>query len=393
MPAWLRYSFVLLLVFLVLAPNPAAAQTTVVNHIHSGSLLREYRLYVPASYRPGTRVPLLLNIHALESSDLFQEFYGDFRPIADTANFLVLHPNGEHNSSGQQMWNVFDAPGTGGLDDVAFLSALIDTICARYSVDTTRIYSTGMSNGGFMSYELACQLSGRIAAIASVAGTQNLTRLAGCAPQHPIPVLAIHGTADYAIPYDGIDVGSAHFASVTAILDFWRQFNRCRPTPTSLPVPDTDPNDGCTAEHLVWSGGRNGSVVEHFRIVGGGHTWPSAPYLFGVTNKDISASTEIWRFLRRFRLGQLTAPEAAPPLTLEVWPNPTDAAGIVSLYLDEALQPTDLTVFDALGRTLQVQPARNVDNSLSVDTHTWPGGVYFLQVKAKQTTYRQKLVK
>jgi polyhydroxybutyrate depolymerase len=393
MLSFLRQISLLLLVLMAAKPGRLAAQTTLVKRLHSGALLREYRLYVPASYQPGTRVPLLLNLHALGSSAAFEEYHVDFRPIADTANFLILVPNGELNYIGQQNWNVFDAPGTGGVDDVAFLAALIDTICARYSVDSTRIYSTGRSNGGFMSYELACQLSHRIAAVASVAGTQNVGRLAGCNPQHPTPILAIHGTADNSILYDGTDWGTARFASVPSILNYWVQYNHCLPTPTIIPVPDIDPTDGCTAEHYIWPGGRNGSVVEHFRINGGAHTWPGALPLFGTTNMDISACVEIWRFFRRYRLGQLAAPQAASPLKLEVWPNPVDGTGLVTLYVGEAPSPASLKVFDALGREVWVDSFAKNSYSLSLDTRNWPGGVYFLQVTVNQVTFRQKLVK
>ncbi|GAB2861359.1 hypothetical protein GCM10027044_21950 [Hymenobacter ruber] len=356
--------------------------------------MRHYRLYIPASYQPGKPVPLLLNIHALSSNDAFQEYYGDFRPIADTANFLILHPNGEVNSAGNRMWNVFEAPSAGGIDDVAYLSALIDTICARYSVDKNRIYSTGMSNGGFMSYELACQLNGRIAAIASVAGTQNVTRLAGCAPQHPTPILAIHGTADGAVPYEGTNQIN-HWASVSSILNFWIQYNGCTPTPKVTAMPNISQTDNSTVEHLVWANGRNGSVVEHFRVLGGEHTWPSAPYIAGVTNFDISASVEIWRFLRRYSLDKLTAAEP-PVLTagraLEVWPIPADDAALLYLRANVPIQPADVVLFDVLGRAVPVR-ASSVGGSLVLDAHQWAKGTYYLQVTADKQVYRRKVIR
>jgi polyhydroxybutyrate depolymerase len=389
MASSIQRSATLLVALLLLSIGNVLAQRIVDSQVHSGNLLRHYRLYIPASYRPGKPVPLLLNIHALTSSDGYQEYYGDFRPIADTANFLILHPNGEVNSAGDRMWNVFDAPSAGGVDDVAYLSALIDTICARYSVDKDRIYSTGMSNGGFMSYELACQLNGRIAAVASVAGTQNITRLAQCAPQHPTPVLAIHGTADGAVPYEGT-TSINQWASVSSILNYWVRYNGCTATPTVGPVPNSSQTDNSTVEHLVWARGRNGATVEHLRVLGGEHTWPSAPQIFGVTNFDISASVEIWRFLRRFSLNQLSATEQPK---LSVWPIPVDDAGLVYVRAKTPLKPGDIALFDAVGRAVPVVASGFGDAVTVLDTHLWAKGTYHLRVTANNQVYRQKLIK
>ncbi|WP_210520501.1 T9SS type A sorting domain-containing protein [Hymenobacter terricola] len=387
MNIWLRQSVLLILVFLAV-PGRVNAQNIVTGQITSGGIPRHFIIYVPASYRPGTRVPLLLNIHAYGSNDGYQMRYGDFRFIADTANFIIVHPNGVLNSAGALMFSPLYPPATGEVDDVAFISSLIDTISTRYSIDPNRIYSTGMSNGGFMSYELACQLNGRIAAIASVAGAQNRLRQAGCQPVHPTPIMEIHGTADGAVPY----AGDSNYASINSILNYWIQFNRCTSTPIRTAVPDIDPTDGCTAEHYVWNNGRNGSAVEHFRIIDGAHTWPSAPDLYGATNKDIDASVEIWRFLRRYNLQQLTKSENILPQPPSIWPNPVDDSNVLTLAVGAPIEPIDVQVFDALGRKVSVTGVSN-PNGLSLDTHFWQHGLYLMQVKVNQIVYHQKLIK
>ena len=367
------------LALLLAVPAALRAQTTIIRTMLAGGLTREYRLYVPAIYTRTTgAVPLLLNLHGYGSNNQEQENYGDFRPIADTANFLVVHPNGTIDAANKRNWNTFGPRGS-GVDDVAFISTLIDTLARRYRIDLNRVYSTGMSNGGFMSYELACQLGNRIAAIASVTGSMTAGRLVGCTSGRPVPVLEIHGTADNTVPYNG---GTAlQFVAIPTLLNSWVQRNGCNPTPTVTAVPDISTADGCTAERSVWAGGRNGSEVEHFRIIGGGHTWPGSAFVVGVTNQDISASREVWRFVRRYRLAQLlptrgTVEPVAPKLLL--LPNP--ASDLLQLDAGQRLAPEALTVRDALGRRVAA-PAQLLPNGrLQVSTAAWPAGLYQLSV-------------
>ena len=155
-------------ILFIFSLNAGFSQTTIISGFEMDGLERTYRIYIPEIYNDGYAVPLVLNLHGYGSNGFEQELYGDFRPIADTANFIIVSPDGALDGFGATHWNTF---GTSSVDDVNFLSALIDTVASQYNLDHSRIYSTGMSNGGFMSYKLACQLSGRIAAVASVTGT------------------------------------------------------------------------------------------------------------------------------------------------------------------------------------------------------------------------------
>jgi polyhydroxybutyrate depolymerase len=374
---------------LLLAASGLRAQSTITGTIRFGGAVRDYRLYVPRAYTGNQAVPLLLNLHGYGSNNLEQEQYGDFRAIADTANFLVVHPNGTLDGTGSRYWNTFTPPGSGGPDDVAFLAALIDTLSARYRIDANRVYSTGMSNGGFMSYELACQLSGRIAAIASVTGSMVASRQAVCMPGRAVPILEIHGTADGTVPYNG----NILFLPIPTLLASWVQRNGCNPTPIITQVPDINTADGSTVERQLYTGGRNGSVVEHYRIIGGGHTWPGAPVNIGVTNRDINASREIWRFLRPYRLTGLvtsTKPETSGRL-LQLAPNP--AQELVTLRAEAGQPLTRLRVTDALGRVVPATPRRTSDGSLQLSTSGWAPGIYWVQAEVAGQPVVRKLVK
>lgn len=383
----------LLLTGLLLTFVPSAhAQQTVTGSIRFDGVVRDYRLYVPKTYDGTKAVPLLLNLHGFGSNASEQEQYGDFRAIADTANFLIVHPNGTVGPTGQRFWNTFLPYAAGGPDDVGFLSALIDSISAKYRVNQQRLYSTGMSNGGFMSYELACRLNSRIAAIASVTGSMAASHLAECAPVRAVPVLEIHGTADGTVPYEG----NAVFVPIPELVAAWARRNGCNPTPVITQVPNTNTTDGSTAERQVFGGGRNGSVVEHYRIIGGGHTWPGAPVNIGVTNRDINASQVVWRFLRRYQLSGLvtsTAAAAARSNSAELLLAPNPARNQVSVRSPlGALEPGRARVSDAAGRTVPATFRRGPDGSLLVSTAGWAAGSYWLQAEVKgRTLYRQLL--
>jgi len=149
------------------------AQQTINASINHDNLERSYIIYIPESYTGDDPVPVVLNFHGYTSNAQDQMGYGDFRTVADQENFLVVHPQGTIDpSSGQTFWNAqwfLD-----GVDDIGFVSALIDSLAGEYNIDLSRVYSTGMSNGGFLSHTLACELSDKIAAIASVTGSMTI---------------------------------------------------------------------------------------------------------------------------------------------------------------------------------------------------------------------------
>lgn len=353
----------------------ATAQTAVTGTIQSGGLTRDYRLYIPAMYNGSMPVPLVLNLHGYASFAAQQEFYGDFRPIADTANFLIVHPNGTINNLGDRFWNVLG--GLSAVDDVAFLSNLIDSLRATYNIDPNRIYSTGMSNGGFMSYSLACELSNKIAAIASVTGSMITPKLNACDPQRPVPVMEIHGTADNTVPYNGsVLLGTV---AIPTLVDAWVQKNQCNPTPVITPVPDINTADGCTAEHYLYTGGLNGSTVEHYKVIGGGHTWPGQLLPIGVTNQDFSASKEIWRFFSQYRLDVLTdanEPEMSQA-DWSVFPNPVSDR--LTLRSNDTKPARQIRIFDTLGRLRLLLPATG--QQTDIETTNWESGMYFILIE------------
>jgi polyhydroxybutyrate depolymerase len=279
------------------------AQETVNGTIIHDGMERSYILYIPDSYTGDIPVPLVLNFHGWTSTAQAQMFYGDFRSIADQEGFLVIHPQGTL-FQGNTHWNVGGWTVGSTVDDVGFTSALLDSISEEYNINQERIYSTGMSNGGFMSFLLACQLSNRIAAIASVTGSMTPETYNNSNPLHPTPIMQMHGTSDDLVLYGGTDWSR----SIDDVLSYWVDYNDCDTTPIITALPDLDPNDGSTVEHYVFDNGNNGVKVEHFKITGGGHTWPGNLYGGAGTNYDINASDEIWNFFSKYDINGVINP-------------------------------------------------------------------------------------
>ena len=304
----------IIFLLLVCLPLLSVGQQTINASINHDGLQRDYILYVPASYSPGTQAPLVFNFHGYTSNATQQMWYGNFRSIADTEGFIVVHPEGTLDNSGVAHWNV--GWGASTVDDIGFTSALIDSISAEYSINQNRIYSTGMSNGGFMSYQLACELSDRIAAIASVTGSMNIGWFNSCNPNHPIPVMEIHGTLDPTVPYSS----SSFTESIPNIMDYWVNFNNCNSNAVVTAVLNTSTSDGCTAKHQLWENGSNGATVEHYKIIGGEHSWPGALFPNGVTNQDINASEKIWEFFNKYDVNGLITTTSTNNITAKELP-------------------------------------------------------------------------
>lgn len=353
------------------------AQTTVMDTFNFDGFTRNYILYVPAIYDGTTPVPLVINLHGYGSNAGQQNFYGNFKNLADVDNFLVVHPNGTNDLSGTQYWNAF--VNGGAVDDVAFISGLIDTLALSYNIDTTKIFSTGMSNGGFMSYKLACELSGRIAKIASVTGSMNTTLQSTCTPTRPIPVMQIHGTADPTVAYDG----SVGVMAIEDVVDYWVDKNNCDQTPTVVSIPNISTTDNCTAERYTYSNGDDGSEVIFYKVIGGGHTWPGAPIDIpsGATNRDFNASTVIWEFFKgepfvglkeRNTLGKIDVRYGDDELLVD---------------LPDNLSQLEMYVLNSLGQVV-IKPT-----SKRFSTSTLNTGMYFVHVSATQGVFTQSFMK
>jgi polyhydroxybutyrate depolymerase len=248
---------------------------------------RSYRVHVPASYDPARPMPVVLDFHGYTSNGAEEEYLDHMTVKGDAAGFIVVQPDGLNNS-----WNAGACCGqsaSAGVDDVGFVGAMVDALEEKLCVDTARVFATGMSNGGFMSHRLACELSDRIAAVAPVAGVNGV---AECNPTRPVPVLHFHGTDDPTIPYAGN--AERKWRSVKESTQGWVTRNACKAPPVETLAKG---NVHC----VTYGECKDGADVTLCTVLGGGHTWPGGAHIPGIvhqgmTTHDVSADDVIWTF-------------------------------------------------------------------------------------------------
>ena len=368
----MKYTTILLLI--VGFSFSISAQQTIDGSIMHDGIQRDYILYIPAIYDGNQDLPLVLNFHGFGSNANEQMFYGDFRDIADTEDFILVHPQGT-SLNGSQYWNV-GSPGSSGIpvDDVGFIEALIDELANSYTINLDRVYATGMSNGGFMSFLLACQLSEKITAIASVTGSMTFDTYDNCNAQHSTPILQIHGTSDNIVPYNG-NTGSL---SIDDVISYWVNYNNCDTNPTITTFPDLDTSDGSIVEHIVYTGGDNASTTEHMKVIGGGHTWPGSVFILPGTNQDINASLEIWLFFSRYDINGLLSTDDYENRNVSIYPNPTQSKINLSLNYSKEVH---YKLFSPLGK--QLMTGTITSGNEEIDISHLPSNIYFLKVGNK----------
>ena len=364
----MKYTTVIIL-FTGFVFSSTAQQTINASITHDG-IERDYILYVPEIYDGSTAAPLVLNFHGFGSSASQQMFYGDFRDIADTEGFLLVHPEGT-TFIGNQFWNVGFPGLSSNIDDVGFTEALIDELATLYTIDLDRVYATGMSNGGFMSFLLACQLSEKIAAVASVTGSMTQDTFDDCNAQHPTPVLQIHGTEDDVVLYNENNLS----LPIPDVISYWVDHNNCETTPTTTTLPDVDVSDGSTLEHSVYEDGDNGVTTEHMKVIGGGHTWPGSVLNTAGTNQDIDASMEIWLFFSRYDINGLLSTDDSENKQVSIYPNPTHSK--INLLLNYSKE-VNYELFSPLGK--QLMTGTITSSNQEIDISHLPSNIYFLRV-------------
>jgi len=272
-----------------------------------GGLQRSAIVHVPPQYDRAVAMPVVLAFHGGgANADSMVRFSG-LNDKADEAGFIGVYPNGTGRLQRMLTFNGGNCCGqaaANGVDDVEFTRRLLDDVAGACSIDSKRVFATGMSNGGIMAYRLASELSDRIAAIAPVGGPMGTK---GCRPGRPVSVIHFHGTDDVFAPFEGgrgRGLSGTSFYSVDHSIAAWVEADGCDPNPVTIRLPDTT-DDGTTVTRTTYGPGKDGAQIVLIAIEGGGHTWPGRePRLasLGKSTRDISANDLMWDFFQRHPL-------------------------------------------------------------------------------------------
>jgi polyhydroxybutyrate depolymerase len=272
-------------IVLALTPGTAAAQA---RRITVAGVEREYRVHLPAA-ASGRPDALVLVLHGGGGTAAGIAAHTRFDRVADRGGFIVVYP-----AARNRYW--LDArPGYERGDDVAFLRLLADTLRRQHGIPAHRVFAAGISNGAMMSYRLACEAPGSVAAIGVVAGAMPAALRNSCAGAAPAALVALHGTEDRLVPFDG----GGSLLAVPASVSLWAARAGCGAATTSDSIDAV--RDGTLVIRMVYPA--CAVPIEVHTIRGGGHTWPGGPRvrarILGRTTREIDAAEVLWRFFDR----------------------------------------------------------------------------------------------
>tara|TARA_A100001388_G_scaffold208448_1_gene158996 strand:- start:15 stop:965 length:951 start_codon:yes stop_codon:yes gene_type:complete len=252
------------------------------------NLNRFYYIYTPNNLDTNQSIPVLFAFHGYGSSAMRHLSYTNYFLLADSGNFIVVYPQGATTATLSSHWNVGGWTSKSTIDDLDFIDTVIGLVKDKIQIDETRIYSSGMSNGGYMGYHLACNLSSKFAAIASVTGSMTNSTYDDCNPMHPTPILQIHGLLDFVVPYNG----NAGSKSIPDVIDYWVNYNSCGEVPDKIIKYDNYSLISYET-YINCLNNVNVKLILHPEM---GHDWPSTQ------SYNVNASTEIWDFVSKYNI-------------------------------------------------------------------------------------------
>ncbi len=270
-------------------------------------LKREYILHLPKDYSADSLMPLVMVFHGGGGTASQVKNHTKFNRLSDKENFIVVYPNSvDKNWSDGRVGDKLPEQ----RDDAKFISMLIDTLTANYKTDPKRVFSTGISNGGFFSIYLAYRLSDKILAIAPVTANIPENMKDVYKTDFPVSIMLINGTKDPLVKYEGGAVGFGNgFGRGTSLstdesINIWLKNNGCTVTPAVEEMANKDKDDGCTVTKYIYSPCSGNTEIILIKIDGGGHTWPGASqylskFIVGKVCNDFNATEVIWEFFKK----------------------------------------------------------------------------------------------
>ena len=353
---------------------------------HDG-IYRTYLLRLPASYSEENAYPLVIAMHGGFGNANNLENQSQLSVKANADDFVVVYPEGVKSPGlGISSWNAGWCCGyasNADIDDVGFIDQLLDELIGEYSIDFNRVYATGMSNGGFMSYRLACELPDRIAAIAPVSCSMAMVN---CTPERGVPVIHFHSFQDTSIPWEGGvgDGASGHHNPPTdSVLNAWAALNGCNVLNDTLENTDE-------YTHNRWSDCECGAGIELYITQDGGHSWHggSQTVIGDQPSQFISATDAMWEFFQGHALDcEVTGlKDNNSDELFSIYPNPT--ANVLNFTSSSNDTPWSIVVFNAHGQLIEL-----AENITSINLGPHPDGIYFVLIRSGEYYAVKKVIK
>ncbi len=375
-------------VFLFIICNCALGQTNVYDSIYYGGRWRTFMTHLPTGYNTSTNYPLVLAFHG--GSPLgYQsiQYQSRLSPKADSSSFVLIYPEGV-KIAGNRTWNAGGccAPATTlNIDDIGFVNALLDTSFNNWSIDTTRVYATGFSNGSLLCYRLANQLTKRFAAIAPVAG--DLMYYPWTLSQ-AIPIISFHSYQDSNILYfGGVTIGptGTYFPPQDSMFNIISSNYNC-----SI-IKDTIYHDSLHYDHFLYSNCDCNVIIEQYVSYDGEHSWPGGFATGGVTvSNQFSATKLMWQFFQNYTTSCNTTgikEKSNTQNSFEIFPNPCN--GIITINLTSEI--FNIIIFDYLGR--KVNEKYRATGKCQIDCAELTKGIYLIQANSDTRILTGKFIK
>jgi polyhydroxybutyrate depolymerase len=364
--------YILLISFLI----AGSLQSQSIKTILSGGLTRKYMEYIPSTYTGASSVPVVFCLHGL--GDNISNFKNiGMQVLGDTAGFITVYPEAVTSPYGTA-WNSGASYSgyvlNGTVNDVGFLSELIDTIAAHYNVNMQRIYFCGFSMGGFMSNRMACQLGNRIAAIASAAGTIGTSLT--CTPARRIPVCHFHGTSDGTVGYTGNSYGM----DAEELVNYWVTQNNCD---TQAVVHTSFPdivNDTISVESFFYPSTDGKADVLFYKATGADHQWLYPPA------NDISYTIEIWKFFRKYTNITYSIDTYSNNAAVNIFPNPVNDKLTIDISEKSKIQ-----IYTIQGQIIKEECTS--ESTYSTDVSNLTNGTYIVKITSESGVSVAKFVK
>lgn len=345
---------------------------------------RAFNIYLPQSYSEETEdLPVVFFLHGM-GGDMTN--FSGLSYKAEAENYIMVVPQALKDEKTGASWNAGAITVKGNIyspnaniDDVGFISTLLDTVSTWYNVNEEKVYIAGFSLGGFMANKLACELSDRISAIASVSGTMTRKLAINCNPSQIIPSLQIHSTNDNMVSYKG----SKNNFGAEELFSFWAKKNKANSTLDTLNLSN-NVNDGYSALKFTYNGKNKSNEGVLYRLAGPSH---NASWYTISSKNDFDAINVIWDFFKTHSINRsgsnikekASIAETIHDVKIDVYPNP--ATEKITLNFDNTVKIATVSITNTLGKTIQKKNVEDAINDITFDVRNEFQGIYFFQIE------------